>query len=90
VASLEGPVRLPRRLEVSLRYDDGVPVLRRGPLPRPSVDPALVREAAQALLAGTDYEWDGRGVAFVGVTLHLPPPSNRATDRAGTTSTTAG
>jgi DNA polymerase-4 len=74
VAALEGPVHLPRRLEVSIRYDDGVPVLMRGPLPRPSVDPALVQAAARALLAEADYEWDGRGVAFVGVTLRLPPP----------------
>jgi DNA polymerase IV len=74
VVALEGPARLPRRLEVLVRYDDGTHVQQRGPLPRPSVDPEVVGAAAAQLLDQTAYEWDGRGVTMVGVALPLPPP----------------
>jgi DNA polymerase-4 len=72
VVALEGPARLPRRLEVVVRYDDGTQVQQRGPLPAPSVDPEVVGTAAVHLLEQTAYEWDGRGVTMVGVTLPLP------------------
>ena len=88
VAALDGPVRLPRRLEVVVHYDDGVPALRRGPLPRPSVDPALVRDAARALLVTTGYEKDGRGVTYVGVTLPLPSPGTTLATTHGSTART--
>ena len=70
-----GPPRLPRRLEVLVRYDDGTQVLERGPLDEPTLDPADLRTAAGHLLERTAYEWDGRGVTMVGVTLPLPMPS---------------
>jgi DNA polymerase-4 len=72
VIALDGPPRLPRRLEVLVRYDDGTQVLERGPLDAPTVDPAALRTAAGHLLERTAYEWDGRGVTMVGVTLPLP------------------
>jgi len=74
VVALEGPARLPSRLEVLVRYDDGTHVQQRGRLPHPSVDPEVLGGAAAALLEQTAYEWDGRGVTMVGVTLPLPPP----------------
>ena len=73
--TLEGPPRIPRRLEVLVRYDDGTQVLERGPLEEPTLHPADLRTAAGHLLERTAYEWDGRGVTMVGVTLPLPMPS---------------
>ncbi|NUR17780.1 MAG: DNA polymerase IV [Dermatophilaceae bacterium] len=72
VASLDDPPRLPSRLEVFVRYDDGAQVLERGPLDGPSLDPEVLRGAAGQLLDRTGYEWDGRGVTMVGLTLPLP------------------
>ncbi len=72
VAALEGPLRLPRRAEVMVRYDDGTQALQRGPLPHPSLDRDLVRATALDLLDRTNFEWDGRGVTLVGITLPLP------------------
>lgn len=72
VVALDGPARLPRRLEVLVRYDDGAHVQQRGPLPQPTVDPEVVGAVAAHLLEQTAYEWDGRGVTMVGVTLPLP------------------
>src|SRR5829696_8643277 len=69
--SLDGPPRLPRRLEVLVRYDDGTQVLERGPLETPTLDPTSLRTAAGQLLERTAYERDGRGVTLVGVTLPL-------------------
>jgi DNA polymerase-4 len=74
--------RRPTRIEVALRYDDGGETGARaalddaGPAPGPAPGPAEVAatiavEAAR-LLAGTAYEEDGRGVAHLGVTVHLP------------------
>jgi len=74
VAALDGAPRLPKRLEVILRYDDGTQVLERGLLPRPTVDRDVVQAIALTLLDRTGYEWDGRGVSLVGVTLPLPVP----------------
>ena len=74
VTGLGEPVRLPQRLEVQVRYDDGTAVVERGPLGEPTLDPARLRTAAAGLLAQTAYEWDGRGVTMVGVTLPLPAP----------------
>ena len=73
VVALDGPPRLPRRLEVLVRYDDGAQVQSAAPR-RADVDPAALRTAAGHLLERTAYEWDGRGVTMVGVTLPLPDP----------------
>ncbi|HET7801815.1 MAG TPA: DNA polymerase IV [Humibacillus xanthopallidus] len=72
VVALEGPPRLPGRLEVVVRYDDGSQVQQRGPLPSPTLDPDVVGATATRLLEQTAYEWDGRGVTMVGVSLPLP------------------
>jgi DNA polymerase-4 len=72
VLALEGTAQLPCRLEVLVRYDDGTQVQQRSPLPRPTVDPEVVGAVAAHLLEQTAYEWDGRGVTMVGVTLPLP------------------
>lgn len=64
--------RVPARLEVVLRYDDGVTVTEKGALAAPSRDPAVLLAAAEGLLERTAYEWDGRGVTLVGLTLPLP------------------
>lgn len=66
--------RAPSRVEVVLRYDDGLQVAERGPLPQPTVDPAVVGAAAMALLAPSGWEHDGRGVTLVGVSIPLPKP----------------
>jgi DNA polymerase-4 len=75
VAGLDGPPRLPARVEVVVRYDDGVQVLERGPLPGPTLDPGALGAAAHDLLERTRFEWDGRGVTMVGLTLPLPAPA---------------
>ncbi|GAA2471949.1 DNA polymerase IV [Terrabacter carboxydivorans] len=75
VLGLDGPARLPSRLEVLVRYDDGAQVLERGPLEVPTLDPAELRTAAGHLLERTAYDRDGRGVTMVGVTLPLPAPA---------------
>ena len=72
---LDAPPRLPSRLEVLVRYDDGAQVLQRGRLDAPTLDRAALRTAAALLLERTAYEWDGRGVTMVGVTLPLPAPA---------------
>jgi DNA polymerase-4 len=87
VAALDAAPRLPRRLEVSVRYDDGTQVVERGPLEAPTLDAATVRGAAAELLDRTGYEWDGRGVTMVGVTLPLPAA---ATSRGGRTRRSGG
>jgi DNA polymerase-4 len=74
VRALDGAPRVPRRMEVLLRYDDGTQVVERGPLDEPTLDPATLRATAGHLLEQTAYEWDGRGVTMVGVTLPLPAP----------------
>ena len=74
VSGLDAPPRLPTRLEVFVRYDDGTQVLERGPLGDPSLDSEVIGAAAAALLDRTGYEWDGRGVTMVGLTLPLPMP----------------
>ena len=75
VSALERPPRLPQRLEVQVRYDDGTVVTERGPLDEPTLDPGRLRAAAGHLLEETAYQWDGRGVTMVGVTLPLPAPA---------------
>ncbi|WP_147068039.1 Y-family DNA polymerase [Terrabacter aerolatus] len=75
VLGLDDPPRLPSRLEVLVRYDDGAQVLERGPLETPGLDPAALRAAAGHLLERTAYESDGRGVTMVGVALPLPAPA---------------
>ena len=72
---LDAPPRLPSRLEVLVRYDDGAQVLERGRLDAPTLDRAALRTAAALLLERTAYERDGRGVTMVGVTLPLPAPA---------------
>ncbi len=72
IAGLDGPPRLPARIEVIVRYDDGVQALERGLLPAPTLDPGTLRAVAHDLLDRTGFEWDGRGVTMVGVTLPLP------------------
>jgi DNA polymerase-4 len=72
VSGLDGPLRLPARLEVHVRYDDGVQVIERGPLPAPSLATDVLRRAAHDLLDRTGFERDGRGVTLVGLTLPLP------------------
>ena len=72
VVALDGPPRLPGRLEVAVRYDDGARVQQSGPLPVPTLDPEVVGATAAHLLRQTAYEWDGRGVTMVAVTLPLP------------------
>ena len=73
--ALDAPPRLPSRLEVLVRYDDGAQVLQRGRLDAPTLDRAALRTAAALLLERTAYERDGRGVTLVGVTLPLPAPA---------------
>lgn len=75
VLDLDAPTRLPSRLEVLVRYDDGAQVLERGRLDAPTLDRAALRTAAALLLERTAYERDGRGVTMVGVTLPLPTPA---------------
>jgi DNA polymerase-4 len=72
---LDAPPRLPNRLEVLVRYDDGAQMLERGRLDAPTLDRAALQTAAALLLERTAYEWDGRGVTMVGVTLPLPAPA---------------
>ena len=74
VTGLDVPPRLPSRLEVFVRYDDGTQVLERGPLEGPTLDAEVLRVPAADLLDRTGYEWDGRGVTMVGLTLPLPMP----------------
>jgi DNA polymerase-4 len=74
--ALDETPRLPSRLEVFVRYDDGTQVVERGPLEGPTLDTETVRGAAAELLDRTGYEWDGRGVTMVGVTLPLPVPTS--------------
>jgi DNA polymerase-4 len=64
--------RVPRRLEVIVRFDDDQQVTQRGPLPHPTRDHAVVTATAHALLAATGWEHDGRGVTLVGVSMALP------------------
>lgn len=75
VRGLDDPPRLPRRLEVLVRYDDGTTAVERAPLDAPTLDPAALRTAAGRLLERTAYDRDGRGVTMVGVTLPLPAPA---------------
>jgi DNA polymerase-4 len=75
VLDLGAPPRLPGRLEVLVRYDDGAQVLERGRLDAPTLDRATLQAAAALLLERTAYERDGRGVTMVGVTLPLPAPA---------------
>ena len=74
LARLGDDARLPTRLEVVVRYDDGTQVTERGPLPRPSAQPDVVAAAAQLLLDRSAWELDGRGVSLVGVSIPLPRP----------------
>jgi DNA polymerase-4 len=69
--------RVPTRLDLVLRYDDGDEVLLHRPLdlPGPSPTPAAITGEVAPLLAATAYEEDGRGVALVGITAHLPRPT---------------
>ena len=69
---LGADLRLPRRIEVQVRFDDGTFLVQRGPLPAPTRDPAAVLFSADALLETSDWEQDGRGVTLVGIALHLP------------------
>lgn len=69
---LGADLRLPRRIEVQVRFDDGTVLVQRGPLPAPTRDPAAVLVSADALLETSDWEQDGRGVTLVGIALHLP------------------
>ncbi len=64
--------RLPTRVEVVVRYDDGVQAAERGPLPEPTTAPAVVEAAALGLLGRSGWEHDGRGVTLVGVSIPLP------------------
>ena len=69
--------RLPTRLEVVVRFDDGVQATERGPLPEPTTEPAVVAAAAVGLLGRSGWEHDGRGVTLVGVSIPLPRPRAR-------------
>lgn len=64
--------RLPRRIEVLVRFDDGAVLVQRGRLPAPTRDPAAILASAEALLESSGWEQDGRGVTLVGIALHLP------------------
>ena len=79
VTALDDAPRLPARVEVVVRYDDGVQVLERGPLPAPTLDPDVLRAVAHDLLDRTGFEWDGRGVTMVGLTLPLPAAATAPT-----------
>ncbi|WP_076263779.1 Y-family DNA polymerase [Intrasporangium flavum] len=72
VTGLDDPPRLPARVEVVVRYDDGVQVLQRGALSVPTLDLGALTALSHDLLDRTGFEWDGRGVTMVGLTLPLP------------------
>ena len=72
VVALEGPARLPRRLEVARALRRRRPGAAARSAASPTVDPEVVGAVAAHLLEQTAYEWDGRGVTMVGVTLPLP------------------
>ena len=74
LARLGDDERLPTRLEVVVRFDDGAQVTERGPLPEPSTEPAVVGAAAVGLLERSAWEQDGRKVTLVGVSIPLPRP----------------
>ncbi len=74
LARLGDDERLPTRLEVVMRYDDGVQVTERGPLTEPTTAPGAVEAAALGLLGRSGWEQDGRGVTLVGVSIPLPRP----------------
>lgn len=61
------------RVDVEVRYDDGGAATRTERVEPATEDPARVTGAARALLAGTAYEEDGRGVGLVGVSLSFRP-----------------
>ncbi|MBB2986630.1 Y-family DNA polymerase [Terracoccus luteus] len=64
--------RVPRRLEVVVRFDDGVHAAERGLLPRPTRVVDEVQAHARVLLARSGWEHDGRGVTMTGVSIPLP------------------
>ncbi|MEP7330453.1 MAG: DNA polymerase IV [Terracoccus sp.] len=74
LARLGDDERLPTRLEVVVRFDDGVQVTERGPLLEPTTAPGVVESAALGLLERSGWERDGRGVTLVGVSIPLPRP----------------
>lgn len=73
---LDEEARLPTGLDLFLRYDDGADVVRRAPLVvTDRVTRARLDAEVSRLLDDTAYEEDGRGVALIGVTAHLPKGS---------------
>lgn len=74
LARLDDDPREPHRIEVVVRFEDGVQLLERAALPVPTRDESMICRVAEALLARTGWEDDGRGVTLVGLTLGLPAP----------------
>ena len=62
------------RLDLAFRWDDGVVVDETCELSPPLRDLPSVLDAADKALSATGWEHDGRGVGFLGLTLHGRPP----------------
>ncbi len=70
------------RLDVLLRYEDGLTTEQPQPLADPVTDHDAVRGQAQDLLARTGWTDDGRGVVHLAVTLSCRP-ARRNEDQLG-------
>lgn len=66
--------RVPTRVEVTVRYDDGQVQLVPVEGDEPTRDPDRLASLTQEALTRSGFEDDGRGVTMAGICLHLPLP----------------